>query len=240
MLTTALKHIAFIMDGNGRYAKKHHIPTIQGHAKGAETMKSMVRLCKKMGIKHATFWAFSTENWKRPKIWLDQYFKLADHYLAKQSEVFFENEVRFKAVGNLIQLPLSTQKLLKKLEEETKHFEGMQVNIALSYGGRDDLARAMTHIGEKIKQGIISPESISEALIAEHLDTAGLPDIDILVRTAGDQRLSNFMLYQLAYTELYFTQTLWPDLSEEEIIQIVKDFSQRERRYGNYLDAPTS
>lgn len=227
------------MDGNGRYAKKHSIPTIQGHAKGAETMKSMVRLCKKIGIEHATFWALSTENWKRPKIWLDQYFKLADHYLEKQSEVFFENEVRFKAIGNLKQLPLPTQNLLQKLENETHHFQGMQVNIALSYGGRDELRRAVTHIGEKIKEGILSPESISEELITAHLDTATLPDIDILVRTGGEHRLSNFMIYQLAYSELYFTQTLWPDLSEEEIMQIAKDFSQRERRYGNYLDDTT-
>lgn len=230
------RHIAFIMDGNGRYAKKHGIPTIQGHAKGAEAMKDIVRLCKKIGVEYVTFWAFSTENWKRPKIWLDQYFKLADHYLEKQSAIFFDNEVRVKAIGDLKQLPASTQNLLKKLESETAHFMGMQVNIALAYGGRNELTRAMQAIGEKIKSGILSPHEISEETIEAHLDTFGMPDIDILVRTGGDHRLSNYLLYQLAYTELYFTPTLWPDLGEDEIMTILNDFSKRERRYGNYTD----
>lgn len=236
MLPTPPRHIAFIMDGNGRYAKKHSLPTIAGHTKGAEVMKDMVRACKMHAIPYVTFYAFSTENWKRPTFWVKQYFKLAEHYLSHQAQIFFDEKVRVKLIGNRNQLPENILTLLTQLEKDTAHFETMQVNLAMAYGGRDEIVRGVQKIAQHVKEGTFSPEDITEEIFEKYLDTWGIPDVDILIRTSGEQRLSNYLLYQLAYAELYFTPTLWPELTEQELHAMLNNFSERERRYGTYTD----
>lgn len=225
------------MDGNGRYAKKHHLPTIEGHRKGADTLKKIVKSCLEQSIPHATFYAFSTENWKRPKLFLDQYFCLANHYLKNEKKLFIDNQVKVKAIGDLSKLPSATRTFLNELEHETAHFSKLQVNLALSYGSRDEIVRACRKIATLAKEGQLELEAIDESLFDSFLDTQGIPPVDIMIRTSGEQRLSNYLLYQMAYAELYFVDTLWPDFSEDEFLKVLSDFSHRERRYGNYSDA---
>jgi len=226
------KHVAIIMDGNGRWARARNLPTIQGHNAGAEAVKKTVRTAKKLGVQHLTLYTFSTENWKRPKLWISDFFKLMHHYLTEESNLFIEEQVKVHIIGDVSGFPKLLQQQVQKLVEDTKNFQGLQVNIALGYGSRDEIMRAFKKI---MAQGI-SLDAITEDLISQNLDTQGIPDPELLIRPSGEVRISNYLLWQLAYTELYFTSVLWPDFTEEHFIEAIKEFSKRDRRFGDSIE----
>ena len=225
-------HVAIILDGNGRWAKKRLMPRNYGHAKGAKTVEKICEEAWNMGIKYLTVYAFSTENWKRPQDEVDALMKLLKNYLKDCIERSNSNDMRVRVIGDKTALSDEIREKIEELEEMTKDNKGLNFTIAINYGSRDEIRRAVTQLAEDVKVGNLQPEEITEEKIAGYLDTKGIPDPDLLIRTSGEQRLSNYLLWQLAYTEFYFTDVLWPDFSKKDLEQAVLAYNKRDRRFG--------
>ncbi len=227
------RHVAIIMDGNGRWAKQRLLNRIKGHEKGAETVRTVVRTCRELEIPVLSLYAFSTENWQRPKAEVTALMTLLDRFLKSERKEMMDNDIRLNTIGNIDRLPDFVRAVLDETMRITGQNRSMILNLALNYGSRDEITRMVRSIAEKSVSGNIAPAEITEQLISQHLDTAGFPDPDLLIRTSGEMRISNFLLWQIAYAELFITDTLWPDFSKEEFIQILKEYQQRDRRFGN-------
>lgn len=226
------KHVAIILDGNGRWAKKRNMPRNFGHVQGSKTVEQIIEDGYNMGIEYITVYAFSTENWKRSKDEVDALMKLLAKYLIDCIERSTKNNMRVRVIGDKSGLDKKLVDKINELEEVTKDATGLKFTIAINYGGRDEIRRAVCRIAEDAKNGLLSPSDITEDMISERLDTAGLPDPDLLIRTSGEERLSNFLPWQLAYTEFYFTDVLWPDFSKEDLLTAIRYYNGRERRFG--------
>ncbi|MFH6768552.1 isoprenyl transferase [Gaetbulibacter aquiaggeris] len=226
------KHIAIIMDGNGRWAKKQGMARAFGHENGAKAVRQVVEGCAELGVENLTLYAFSTENWNRPKLEVQTLMRLLISSLKKEIKTLHDNNIKLCTIGNLSTLPSKVFKELVDVMEKTKLNTRMTLTIALSYGSREELLSTIKEISIKVKNNIISPEKIDESIINEHLYTRNLPDVDLLIRTSGEQRISNFLLWQIAYAELYFTNTLWPDFSKEDLYHAIIEYQKRERRFG--------
>jgi undecaprenyl diphosphate synthase len=226
------KHLAIIMDGNGRWAKNQGMLRVFGHEKGTKSVKQTVENSAKLGIEFLTLYAFSTENWNRPKIEVDTLMKLLVNALKKELKTLQENNIKLTAIGNLDSLPSGVRKELIEVIEKTKANSRMTLTLALSYGARDEIINAVKIISEKVKNNIISVDAIDESIINQHLYTQNMPDVDLVIRTSGEHRISNFLLWQIAYAEFYFTDVLWPDFNEEELHRALLSYQKRERRFG--------
>lgn len=226
------KHIAIIMDGNGRWAKKRNLPRTMGHKAGMETVRRILIETKKLGVKYLTLYAFSTENWKRPKEEVGALMKLLLQYLKQEVEELNENDVVINFIGDLTKFPVECINAIDEAMKRTKDNNGVVMNIALNYCGRDEITRALKQIASDAKSGDISIEDISEDMIASHLYTGGMPDPDIIIRPSGEQRLSNFLLWQCAYSEFCLSNILWPDYSEKDLRKAIYDYQNRDRRFG--------
>ena len=225
-------HVAVILDGNGRWAKKRLMPRNYGHMQGAKTVEKICSEAWNMGIKYLTVYAFSTENWKRPQDEVDALMKLLSKYLDDFKKRSDTEDMRLRIIGDKTGLNDEIRAKIAELEEYTKDNQGLNFTIAINYGSRDEMVRAMKKVAIDVKEGKISPEDISEDMFENYLDTIGIPDPDLLIRTSGEQRLSNYLLWQLAYTEFYFTDVLWPDFSREDLEQAVIAYNKRDRRFG--------
>ena len=226
------KHIAIIMDGNGRWAKEKGFLRVFGHENGTKSVKTTVESCAELGIENLTLYAFSTENWNRPKLEVKTLMQLLISSLKKEMNTLQKNSIRLNAIGNLEHLPARVRKELLHVIDETKNNTRMTLTLALSYGSRDELVNATKQICDKVKNNIISVENIDETLINQHLYTQNLPDVDLLIRTSGEKRISNFLLWQIAYAELYFTDVYWPDFKNENLYEAIINYQKRERRFG--------
>lgn len=225
-------HIAVIMDGNGRWAKQQGKQRVFGHENGVKAVKQTVENCAKIGLDYLTLYAFSTENWKRPKIEVDTLMKLLVSSLKKELDTLNKNNVKLNAIGNIASLPKKAYKELNEVISKTSGNSGMTLTLALSYGAREEIKSAVYQISLKVKNNIISPETIDETIINTHLYTHDLPDVDLLIRTSGEHRISNFLLWQIAYAELYFIDVFWPDFSEHHLVEAIINYQNRERRFG--------
>jgi undecaprenyl diphosphate synthase len=226
------RHIAIIMDGNGRWAQARGLPRIAGHRQGAEAVRRTVRAAGELGIPYLTLFGFSSENWKRPLAEIDDLMGLLRHYLRGEIAELHRNNVRLRVIGDRQRLAPDIVTLIANAEGLTRENCGVNLTIALSYGGRAEIAAAVRAIAAKAKEGGLAPDEIDEDVISHHLFTADIPDPDLLIRTSGEQRISNFLLWQCAYSELVFTKTLWPDFGQADLAQAIADFGGRERRYG--------
>ncbi len=226
------RHLAIIMDGNGRWAKQRGKLRVFGHENGVKAVRETVETAAKIGIEHLTLYAFSTENWKRPKLEVETLMKLLVASLRKELKTLNDNNIRLRAIGRIESLPKKALRELREVMEMTGKNSGTTLTLALSYGSREELTTAVKSLCTKVKNNIISPGNIDEAIINEHLYTHDLPDVDLLIRTSGEYRISNFLLWQIAYAELYFTDVFWPDFSEQHLIEALKDYQNRERRFG--------
>jgi undecaprenyl diphosphate synthase len=224
--------VAIIMDGNGRWAKRRLMSRIRGHEKGAEAVRTAVRTCRELGIGFLTLYAFSTENWLRPPAEVDALMGLLRRFLESELKELLQNGIRLQVIGQWQRLPMDVQQALTQAIHDTRQNSALQLNLALSYGGRDEITRAAQALAAEVRNGRLRPEEITEEILCAYLDTHGMPDPDLLIRTGGEMRLSNFLLWQIAYTEIYVTPTLWPDFSREQFLQILEDFQSRERRFG--------
>mgnify|MGYP000519564869 CR=1 FL=1 len=225
-------HIAIIMDGNRRWAKEKSLETKQGHKEGAENLKRIAKYANEIGIKYLTVYAFSTENWKRTEEEVGALMFLLKWYLDDLLNSSDLDNVKINVLGDITRLDPGIQKLILKLEDKTKDYTGLKLNIAFNYGGRDEITRAVRKIAGKVSEGSLKPEDIDEDTISNNLDTWELPDPDLLIRTSGEQRLSNYLCWQLAYTEFYFTDIYWPDFDREELIKAFEKYNKTERRFG--------
>lgn len=226
------KHLAIIMDGNGRWAKQRGLLRNLGHESGTKTVKRMVEACARLGIENLTLYTFSTENWNRPKLEVELLMKLLISSLRKELRTLTENDIRLNAIGDLGQLPKSVRKELEDAVEKTKNNTRMTLTLALSYGAREELVRAAKAIATQVKNNIISIDAVDESIINQHLYTQNLPDVDLVIRTSGEHRISNFLLWQIAYAEFYFTDVLWPDFTEHDLYEAIVSYQKRERRFG--------
>jgi len=226
------QHLAIIMDGNGRWAKQKGFLRTIGHENGATAVKRVVEQCARLGIPFLTLYAFSTENWNRPKFEVDMLMKLLVKALRKELKTLQDNNIKLNAIGNLDLLPQSVRKELTEVLEKTKNNTRLTLSLALSYGSRNELIEVTKQLCNKVKNNIISIDAIDESVINKHLYTHNLPDVDLLIRTSGEQRISNFLLWQIAYAELHFTDVLWPDFSNEHLLEALMVYQNRERRYG--------
>ena len=226
------QHVAVIMDGNGRWAKQRSLPRIEGHRRGAYTLKQMLRYCKNLGIKTLTAYAFSTENWGRPTGEVNFLMSLFERLLQKELKEMEQEEVCINFIGDFTPLPQSLQQEMSRSMERTKNNQGVFFNVAINYGSRHEMTNACKAIAEKVRQGELAAEEISEKTISQHLYTSTSCDPDLLIRTSGEMRLSNFMLWQLAYTEIYVTETLWPDFDQQQFERALASFRLRDRRFG--------
>ena len=231
--TTKLpQHLAIIMDGNGRWAKQQGLLRSLGHERGTKSVKVIIEACAKLGIGYLTLYAFSTENWNRPKLEVETLMRVLINSLKKELTTLQKNNIKLNAIGNLELLPKTAQKELLDVIEKTKNNSHMTLTLALSYGSREELTTAFKKICSKVKNNIISIDSIDDSIINEHLYTQNLPDVDLLIRTSGEHRISNFLLWQIAYAELYFTDILWPDFKEQDLYEAIISYQNRERRFG--------
>ena len=226
------KHLAIIMDGNGRWAKQQGLLRALGHESGTKSVKVVIEASAKLGIEFLTLYAFSTENWNRPKLEVETLMKVLINSLKKELPTLQKNNIKLNAIGNLEKLQKSAQKELHDVIEKTKDNTHMTLTLALSYGSREELVSAVRNICNKVKNNIISIDSIDDSIINEHLYTQNLPDVDLLIRTSGEHRISNFLLWQIAYAELYFTDILWPDFKEQNLYEAIISYQKRERRFG--------
>lgn len=226
------KHIAIIMDGNGRWAKEKGFLRAFGHENGTKSVREVVEACSELGVENLTLYAFSSENWNRPKLEVKTLMQLLISSLKKEMSTMQKNSIRLNAIGNLNNLPEKVQKELLYVIEATKENKNMNLTLALSYGSRDEIVDVTKQICDKVKNKIISIENIDDTLINQHLYTRNLPDVDLLIRTSGEKRISNFLLWQIAYAELYFTDVYWPDFVKENLYEAVIDYQNRERRFG--------
>ena len=226
------KHIAIILDGNGRWAKKKGMPRNYGHVQGAKNIERICEEAHNLGVKYLTVYAFSTENWKRPKDEVDALMNLLRNYMKNCLKTAEKNNMRVRVIGDKSALDEDIQNRIAVLEEATKDYSGLNFQIALNYGSRDEMIRAMKHMCMDVQSGELDLENIDEARFATYLDTKDIPDPDLMIRTSGEQRLSNYLLWQLAYSEFYFTDVLWPDFSKEELVKAIEYFNGRDRRFG--------
>ena len=226
------KHIAVIMDGNGRWAKSRGLPRIMGHKRGVDILKDLLRCCKDWGIKALTAYAFSTENWGRPQEEVEFLMTLFQRVLRQELREMLQENVRIGFVGNLKALPNALQAEISRSMEETKDNRGIDFNVATNYGGREEIVQACREIAKKVEKGLVKPQEIDEATFEHHLYTSRNSDPDLIIRTSGEMRLSNFLLWQSAYSEIYFTDTLWPDFDRSEFSKALSVYQQRERRFG--------
>jgi undecaprenyl diphosphate synthase len=226
------RHIAIIMDGNGRWAKKKLLNRINGHVKGVNAVREVVTACRELGIKVLTLYAFSIENWRRPAEEVHALMELLKDYLQKECLEMIQNNIRLNTIGRMEDLPPDVQTTLQETKKKTQHCDGMILNLALSYGGRSEILHAVQEIVSDFQKGGIKPEEITIQRFSQYLWTHGIPDPDLLIRTSGEFRISNFLLWQIAYTELYVTDTLWPDFDRKELLRAIADYQSRERRFG--------
>ena len=225
-------HIAIILDGNGRWAKKKHVPRALGHKAGCETLKHILDTCNDMGLKYFSIYAFSTENWKRSEDEVLALMQLIRYYIPRLKKKAMTKNTKVLIMGDTSRFHPEIAAMLTDLIETTKNNTGMTFILGLNYGGRDEIRRAVTKIGEEIAAGTLKPEEITEQLISDHLDTAGIPDPDLIIRTSGEKRTSNFLPWQGAYAELEFPDVLWPDFSDDDLIRAIEEYNSRERRFG--------
>ncbi len=226
------KHVAAIMDGNGRWAKKRMMNRVKGHEEGTESVRVIVRTSRNLGIKYLTLYAFSEENWKRPKHEIFALMEILKRFLKSELPEMLNNGIRLRAIGSIDKLPNDAKKVLLETIEKTSSNNDMVLTLAVSYGGRQEISRAVKEIAMKVQAGELEVEDINDDIINDNLYTSGIPDPDLLIRTSGEYRISNFLLWQIAYTEIYITSTLWPDFREEEYLSALEDFQNRERRFG--------
>jgi undecaprenyl diphosphate synthase len=225
-------HIAIIMDGNGRWAKRRGLPRVAGHREGVKSVRDVVEACAQLGVKYLTLFAFSTENWRRPKEEIDTLMKLLIKTLRSETEKLYKNDIKLMAIGDIDSLPKEVRQELKEAMEKTKNNKRMVLNLALSYSGRWEIIEAVKEIARDVKKGKVKIEEIDDKLFSNYLKTAGIPDPDLLIRTSGELRISNFLLWQIAYTELYITDCLWPDFRRKHLYEAIRDYQRRERRFG--------
>ena len=225
-------HIAIILDGNGRWAKKRGMPRSFGHVKGCENLEDICEVAKELGVKYLTVYAFSTENWKRSKEEVDGLMKLFRNYLKKCIKISQKNNMRVKVIGDITAFDSDIQESIEKLEDFSKDFTDLHFQIALNYGSRDEMVRAIRKLAKDCIDGKVNPEEIEEQTFEQYLDTKGIPDPDLMIRTSGELRLSNYLLWQLAYSEFYFTDVPWPDFKKEELVKAIEKYNERDRRYG--------
>ncbi|TCT15066.1 undecaprenyl diphosphate synthase [Natranaerovirga pectinivora] len=225
-------HIAIIMDGNGRWAKSKNMPRTYGHSQGSNNLEKVCSEADKLGVKYVTVYAFSTENWNRPTEEVEALMNLLRKFLKDSIKKAKKNNMRVRIIGNREQLDKDIRDSINTLEEATKDLSGLSLQIALNYGSRDEMVRAMKNVINKIENKVISIEDINEDLIEKHLDTEGIPNPDLLIRTSGEQRLSNFLLWQLAYSEFYFTDKHWPEFGKKDLIEAIEHYNNRDRRFG--------
>jgi undecaprenyl diphosphate synthase len=226
------RHVAIIMDGNGRWATRRGLPRIEGHRRGKDAVRAVVETARRLGIPYLSLYAFSSENWSRPREEVSALMSLLRRYLATELRKMMRNQIRLVAIGNLKRLPTAVQEALRRNVEATRGNIGLTVVLAVSYGGREEIAGAMREMAREVRRGNLDPEAICEDLVSQHLSTAGIPDPDLLIRTSGEMRVSNFLLWQIAYAEILTTPTLWPDFGEAEFIAALSHFQRRERRFG--------
>lgn len=231
-LTNVPRHIAIIMDGNGRWAKKRFLPRNMGHTQGSKRVEEICRAAYDLGVKYLTIYAFSTENWTRPKEEIDALMKILRNYLKESIKKATDNNMRVRVIGDRDKLDKDIQKSIERLEEVSKNNTGLNFQIALNYGSRDEMIRAMRKMMTDVKEGKVSIEQIEEVLFEQYLDTKDIPDPDFLIRTSGEERMSNFLLWQCAYAEFYFPEVLWPDFDKNELIKAVTQYTNRDRRFG--------
>ena len=231
------RHVAIIMDGNGRWAQQRKLPRIEGHRAGAESVRQIVRACGELGISYLTLYAFSVENWNRPKAEVTALMRLLEFYLKREIPELNRNNVRLAAIGRIHELPQSAQRQLEKSIDALQANTGLTLVLALSYGGRAEIIDAMRSISREIKAGLLEVADIDEKTISHHLYTRGIPDPDLLIRTSGEMRVSNFLLWQISYAEIYVTDTLWPDFRKPQLLEALEEFGLRHRRFGRV--APT-
>jgi undecaprenyl diphosphate synthase len=224
------RHIAVIMDGNGRWAKLRNLPRIEGHKAGAKAVQGVVEICARLGVKYLTLYAFSKENWKRPKAEVSTLWKLLETYLKEEHKVLIKNQLRLKVIGQTSDLPAAVRKELSRVENITKDFKRMTIILALNYGGRAEIVEAVKKL---CKDNDFDFDSLDEKKFASYLFTSGIPDPDLLIRTSGEMRISNFLLWQIAYSEIWITQEFWPDFRKKHLLQALVDFQKRERRFGD-------
>ncbi len=226
------RHVAIIMDGNGRWAKKRLLNRVKGHEKGADAVRGIVRTCRELQIQVLTLYAFSTENWLRPAGEIKALMTLLKKFLVEEEKELKANNIRLEVIGQPHRLPDDVRAIIEQVRSATAANDGLLLNLALSYGGRTEIVDMVRTIATKAAAGTLQPGAIDETVVADHLYTRNIPDPDLMIRTSGEMRISNFLLWQLAYAELYVTPTLWPDFSPDEFIAILKDFQKRERRFG--------
>lgn len=226
------QHVAIIMDGNGRWAKQRGMSRIRGHEEGAESVRAIVRATREIGIPRLTLYAFSEENWRRPKLEVEALMVLLKRFLQSETREMLDNGIRFQAIGRLHKLPKDVQKTVRETAEKTASNRDMVLTLALSYGGRQEITDAVRKMVQKAEAGEIRSSQVSEALVSEHLYTANMPDPDLLIRTSGECRISNFLLWQIAYAEIYMTPIYWPDFRKEQYIEALIEYQKRERRFG--------
>ena len=225
-------HVAIILDGNGRWARKKGMPRNYGHIQGAKNVEVICRAAYEMGIKYLTVYAFSTENWNRPREEVDALMKLLNQYMKNCQKTAKKNNMCVRVIGDKTGLSEEIQRDIAALEDATKDYDGLHFTIALNYGGRDELVRAVKKIAKNVQEGTVNPEEIDEKMVTSELDTAGLPEPDLMIRTSYELRISNFLLWQLAYSEFYFTEVPWPDFDEKELRKAVEEYQRRDRRFG--------
>ena len=226
------RHVAVIMDGNGRWAKQRNLPRIEGHRQGAESARTIIRTAGELGVKYLTLYAFSAENWNRPKGEVDALMKYLIHYLKTETPELNKNNVRLEVIGQIYRLPENVQEHLKKSIQTLSKNSGLTLVMALSYGSRIEIVDAMRRIAEKARDGKLEPEDINEEVISQHLWTRNIPDPDLLIRTSGEMRVSNFLLWQISYAELVITPTLWPDFRKPQFFAALEEYARRHRRFG--------
>ena len=226
------KHVAIIMDGNGRWAKSKGMQRLKGHRAGADSVRCAVESCRYLGVDVLTLYAFSSQNWERPNHEVSGLMTLFNHYIQKERKRLIENGIRLRVIGDRSRLSKKLQKAIAKLEKDSSVNDEMVLQVAVSYGGREEILRATRRIAEQVKSGEMAPEQIDEQTFSENLYTEDRVDPELVIRTSGERRISNFLLWQIAYSEFYFTETLWPDIREEEILQAFADFGRRQRRFG--------
>jgi undecaprenyl diphosphate synthase len=232
------KHVAIIMDGNGRWAQQRGFSRVEGHKRGKDSVRAVVETSRRIGIRYLSLFAFSTENWERPRNEVNALMGLLRQYLRSELRKMMKNGIRLLAVGDISRLPVTLQRELADRIEATRNNDGMTVILAVSYGGREDIVEAAKKLAAAAKAGDLDPDTIDAQTFAQQLSTAGIPDPDLLIRTSGEMRISNFFLWQTAYSEIYVTDTLWPDFREKEYLNALRQYEQRERRFGRVLAAP--
>jgi len=225
-------HIAIIMDGNGRWAEERRRPRLAGHKAGVDSVRAVVETAREIGVRYLTLYAFSTENWQRPRAEVKGLMALLRTYLESELRTMLKNDIRLFCIGQRERLPADVLSVLEQVMQETEHCREMTLNLALSYGGRNEMIRAVRKMAHKCVAGEVDPDALSEGMLGECLDTFGQPDPDLLIRTGGEHRLSNFLLWQVSYAELYFTETKWPDFRKQQLLEAVATYGRRQRRFG--------